>query len=210
MRTVANDIPAGGKAEILLDSGADSRVLPLSCGHVGHSISLDASSRFVDAQGAPLGVSDKRVAELVLGDVVIKEQFIVAPVTCPIVWLVKLLKAGWEFQQVDGLLHLCQDGHGFPLYYRKNSLYAESVISTQVPNDGGASSSGAVRAIRLNALGNLSPGRNKLTPEVWAIRSNSATCVDATHCPADTLMWMRTTLVEYTSGWDVRVFATNF
>ena len=86
--------------EILLDSGADSSVLPLSCGHVGHSISLDASSRFVDAQGAPLGVSDKRVAELVLGDVAIREQFIVAPVTGPIVCLVKLLKAGWEFQRV--------------------------------------------------------------------------------------------------------------
>ena len=38
------------------------------CDHVGHSISLDASSRFVDAQGSPLGVSDKLVAELVLGD----------------------------------------------------------------------------------------------------------------------------------------------
>ena len=133
----------------------------MSCGHVGHSISLDASSRFVDAQEAPLGVSDKRVAELVLGDVVIREQFIVAPVTGPIVCLVKLLKAGWEFQQVDGVLHLCKDGHGFPLYYRKNSLYAKGVISkvSQVPSDG-STSSGAVRAIRLKALGNLMPGTN--------------------------------------------------
>ena len=204
VRTVAYDFPSGGKVEILLDSGADSSVLPLSCGHVGHSISLDASSRFVDAQGAPLGVSDKRVAELVLGDVVIREQFIVAPVTGPIVCLVKLLKAGWEFQRVDGVLHLCKDGHGFPLYYRKNSLYAEGVISkvSQVPSDGSASS-GAVRAIRLKALGNLRPGWSKLTPDVWAIRSNSATCVDTTYCPADTLMWMRTTLVEYTTGWEV-------
>ncbi len=190
--------------EILLDSGADSSVLPLSCGHVGHSISLDASSRFVDAQGAPLGVSDKRVAELVLGDVVIREQFIVAPVTGPIVCLVKLLKAGWEFQRVDGVLHLRKDGHGFPLYYRRNSLYAEGVISkvSQVPGDGSASS-GAVRAIRLKALGNLRPGWNQLTPDVWAIRSNSATCLDTTYCPADTLIWMRTTLVEYTTGWEV-------
>ena len=64
-----------------------------------------------------------------LGDVVIREQFIVAPVTGPIVCLVKLLKAGWEFQRVDGVLHVCKDGHGFPLCYRKNSLYAEGVIS---------------------------------------------------------------------------------
>ena len=44
--------------------------------------------------------TQSRVAELVLGDVVIREQFIVAPVTGPIVCLVKLLKAGWEFQRM--------------------------------------------------------------------------------------------------------------
>ncbi len=82
---------------------------------------------------------------------IIREQFVVAPVTGPIVCLAKLLKAGWEFQRVDGVLHLCKDGHGFPLSCRKNSLYAEGVISkvSQVPSDGSASSSGAVRAIRL-------------------------------------------------------------
>ncbi len=126
MPAVANGFPAGGKVEILWDSGVHSNILPLSCGHVGHAICLDASSRFVDAQGAPLGVSDKRVAELVIGDAVIGEQFIVAPVTGPIVCLVKLLKAGLEFQRIDGvLLYLCKDGHGFPVYYRKNSLYNE-------------------------------------------------------------------------------------
>lgn len=77
---------------------------------------IDKSSHFVDAQGSPLGVTDKRVAELTLGNnVVIKEQFIVAPVTGPIVCLVKLRKAGWDLQRVDGVLHLCKDGHGFPL-----------------------------------------------------------------------------------------------
>ena len=211
VRAVSYDFPAGGKVEILLDSGADSSVLPLSCGHVGHSVSLDATSRFVDAQGAPLGVSDKRVAELILGDdVIIKEQFIVAPVTGPIVCLVKLLKAGWEFRRVDGVLRLCKDGYSFPLYYRKNSLYTEGVISkvSEVQSSDSASSNcGAVRAIKLKALASLMPGWNQLTPDVWAIRSNSPTCVDTTYCPAQTLMWMRTTLVEYTSGWEVYEFS---
>ncbi len=70
-------------------------------------------------------------------------------------------------------------------------------------NDDSAPSSGAVRTTRLKALGNLVPGCNKLTPDVGAIRSNGATCVDTTYCPADTLMWMRITLVEYTSGREV-------
>ena len=143
---------AGEPVEILLDSGADASVLPLSCGDVGHSMAIDQSSHFVDAQGTPLGVTDKRVAELTLGNnIVIKEQFIVAPVTGPIVCLVKLLKAGWDFQRVDGVLHLCKDGHGFPLYYRKNSLYTQGVISkvSEVDTSDKAVVVESVNAIRL-------------------------------------------------------------
>ena len=63
-----SDFRAGETVEILLDSGADASVLPLSCGDVGHSMAIDQSSHFVDAQRAPLGVTDKRVAELTLGN----------------------------------------------------------------------------------------------------------------------------------------------
>ena len=205
-----SDFRAGETVEILLDSGADASVLPLSCGDVGHSMAIDQSSHFVDAQGAPLGVTDKRVAELTLGNnIVIKEQFIVAPVTGPIVCLVKLLKAGWDFQRVDGVLHLCKDGHGFPLYYRKNSLYTEGVIS-KVSELGTIDRSDVVNsvdAIRLTGLSGLVPGWNKLNDDVWALRSNSPQCVDTTLCPAETLMWLRTTLVKYVHGWEVYEYA---
>ena len=36
-----NDFRSGEKVEILPDSGADSSVLPLSCGHMGHSMAID-------------------------------------------------------------------------------------------------------------------------------------------------------------------------
>ena len=205
-----SDFRAGELVEILLDSGADASVLPLSYGDAGHSMAIDQSSHFVDAQGAPLGVTDKRVAELTLGNnIVIKEQFIVAPVTGPIVCLVKLLKAGWDFQRVDGVLHLCKDGHGFPLYYRKNSLYTEGVIS-KVSELGTIDRSdvvNSVNAIRLTGLSGLVPGWNKLNDDVWALRSNSPQCVDTTLCPAETLMWLRTTLVKYVHGWEVYEYA---
>ena len=201
---------AGEPVEILLDSGADASVLPLSCGDVGHSMAIDQSSHFVDAQGTPLGVTDKRVAELTLGNnIVIKEQFIVAPVTGPIVCLVKLLKAGWDFQRVDGVLHLCKDGHGFPLYYRKNSLYTQGVISkvSEVETNDKAVVVESVNAIRLTGLSGLVPGWNKLNDDVWALRSNSPQCVDTTLCPSAVLMWLRTTLVKYMHGWEVYEYA---
>ena len=72
----------GRTVEILLDSGADSSVLPLDCANVGHALAVDQSSKFVDAQGAPIQQQGRRIAEVCLGsDVVIKEQFMVAAVT---------------------------------------------------------------------------------------------------------------------------------
>ena len=75
----------------------------------------------------------------------------------------KLLKAGWDFQRVDGVLHLCKDGHGFPLYYRKNSLYTEGVISkvSELGTSGKSVVVESVNAIRLTGLSGLVPGWNK-------------------------------------------------
>ncbi len=51
------------------------------------------------------------------------------------------------------------------------------------------------------------PGWNKLNDDVWALRSNGPCCVDTTLCPAETLMWLRTTLVKYLHGWEVYEYA---
>ena len=212
VRTVSSQHGPGAMVEILLDSGADSSVLPLDCEHLGESVDVDSAVHFVDAQGSPLGVKGKRVAELTLGhDIIIREQFIVAPVTGPIVCLVRLLKSGWEFSTIDGILHLCKDGHGFPVYFTKNSMYTQGIISkvselgVDEPNVGSSSS---INAIRLTSLANLQRGWNRLTEDVWALESFSATCVDTTLCPAPFLLWLRTTLVEYGStGWEVVEYA---
>ena len=65
----------------------------------------------------------------------------------------------------------------------------------------------SVNAIRLTGLSGLVPGWNKLNDDVWALRSNSPQCVDTTLCPAETLMWLRTTLVKYMHGWEVYEYA---
>ncbi len=76
----------------LLDSGADSSVLPLDCANLGHAVQVDPSSKFVDAQGAPIQQRGRRrVAEVCFGsDVIIKEQFMVASVTGPIICMGRL------------------------------------------------------------------------------------------------------------------------
>ena len=190
----------GRTVEILLDSGADSSVLPLDCANVGHALAVDQSSKFVDAQGAPIQQQGRRIAEVCLGsDVVIKEQFMVAAVTGPIICLGRLLRSGWDFSRINGELHLCKDGYSFATYYRKNSLYTQGVISkisdmTETVNESGSQS---INAIRLTSLRNLSPGWNKFDEDLWAIQTYSPTCIDTTLCPASTLMWLRTVLVEY-------------
>ena len=54
VRAIPLNRDGGRVVEILLDSGADSSVLPLDCANLGYALAVDQSSRFVDAQGAPI------------------------------------------------------------------------------------------------------------------------------------------------------------
>ena len=97
VRAIPLNRHGGRVVEILLDSGADSSVLPLDCANLGHALAVDQSSRFV-AQGAPIQQQGRRIAEVCLGnDVILKEQFMVAAVTGPIICLGRLLRSGWDF-----------------------------------------------------------------------------------------------------------------
>ena len=93
---------------------------------------------------------------------------------------------------------MVMDFHGFRLYYPKNSLFTEGVISkvSEIEKAARPMVVESVNAIRLTGLTNLLPGWNKLNDDAWALRSNSPCCVDTTLCPAETLMRLRTTLVK--------------
>ena len=62
-----------GVADIVLDSGADVRALPLSYAGVGVPASNDGAT-FVDAQGNALVIDSTRLAKVRLGDVVSKRS----------------------------------------------------------------------------------------------------------------------------------------
>ena len=67
----------------------------------------------------------------------------------------------------------------------------------------------ALRAVQLGymALRSLAPGKNRINPHLYAIKTNRPEHVDATLAPSDELMWLRSTLVfREGSGREVNEF----
>ena len=192
--------------DVILDSGADTSVLPLHFSDVGQQCA-SPSTTFVDAQGCPLAVSTTRVATLQFGNVAFKEKFIVADVTMPLIALGHIIKSGWSLIQGDAGPCLVKGNNTIPVHYRNNSLCARgaiSMVSEVKPED----ALPAVRVVQLGiVLRTLAGGWNKLSPHLFAIRTTLPKYVDTTMAPADELMWLRTTLVcRDGSGWEVMEF----
>ena len=192
--------------DVILDSGADTSVLPLHFSDVGQQCA-SPSTTFVDAQGCPLAVSTTRVATLQFGNVAFKEKFIVADVTMPLIALGHIIKSGWSLIQGDAGACLVNGNNTIPVHYRNNSLCARgaiSMVSEVKPED----ALPAVRVVQLGiVLRTLAGGWNKLSPHLFAIRTTLPKYVDTTMAPADELMWLRTTLVcRDGSGWEVMEF----
>ena len=109
--------------DVILDSGADTSVLPLCFGDLGEACA-DPSSTYVDAQGCPLAVESTRVATLQLGDIAFKEKFIVADVMTPLVALGHIIRAGWNLVQGENGPCLVKGSKCIQVHYRHNSLCA--------------------------------------------------------------------------------------
>ena len=192
--------------DVILDSGADTSVLPLHFSDVGQQCA-SPSTTFVDAQGCPLAVSTTRVATLQFGNVAFKEKFIVADVTMPLIALGHIIKSGWSLIQGDAGPCLVKGNNTIPVHYRNNSLCARSafsMVSEVKPEDALPS----VRVVQLGiVLRTLAGDWNKLSPHLFAIRTTLPKYVDTTMAPADELMWLRTTLVcRDGSGWELMEF----
>jgi hypothetical protein len=86
--------------KIILDSGADGSALPLAYARAGVATTSDEKLRFVDAQGCALNISSTRLATVDFGGFSLKEEFIVASITSPLLSLGKLMKHGWSLQKI--------------------------------------------------------------------------------------------------------------
>ena len=114
--------------DVILDSGADTSVLPLRFSYVGESCAAPDTT-FVDAQGTPLSIASTRIATLQFGNVAFKEKFIVADVTTPLVALGHVIRSGWSLIQHDSGPRLVKGSKYIEALYRNNSLCQHEAAS---------------------------------------------------------------------------------
>ena len=126
------------ECDVILDSGADTSALPPKYAAVGvGGPKLDTC--FVDAQGTPLNVQTTRLANIQFGDVIFRERFIMSDVTCPLLSLGNVLRAGWSVVHVDGVPCLTKGDKQIEVLSKNNSLRARGQISVVSELDAAAS-----------------------------------------------------------------------
>ena len=185
--------------EIILDSGADGSALPLEYAEAGVAMTPDDKLRFVDAQGSPLSISSTRLATVDFGDFALKEEFIVASITSPLLSLGKLMKHGWNLQKLGNELHLVKGNKSVPVSFKRNSLCISGNIRML-----GSSTDMHMRAVQLKeSLQRVRTTWTKLTNDCFAIKTYKPMCVDVTLAPASSLLWYRTTLVKRHGKWQL-------
>ena len=114
-----------GEISVILDSGADLSVLPLSYREVGTC--LDTASVLRDAQGRKIQGGKKRHALVVIQDdmgntMCLKDTFALLNVTDPLLAVGKLMKLGWRINGGDNVKLAYKDEFSKSLDFRQNSL----------------------------------------------------------------------------------------
>ncbi|CAE7215048.1 unnamed protein product [Symbiodinium sp. CCMP2456] len=190
--------------DIILDSGADISALPDSYASVGKAAG-SSTQRFVDASGRPLKSKGIRIAEVQIGSLRFKERFLVGGVTCPLLSLGKLYKAGFY------VIPCASSSSGFiltngdvrePVKLKRQSLCATGNVCVlhEQPS-----------AVLRNPLNQLdgSGGWQRIGHRCYALLSFQQSYVDTTLLPLSELLWFRTTLVRRGGEWSLLEFAED-
>jgi hypothetical protein len=158
--------------------------------------------RFVDAQGCPLDISSTRLATVDFGDFSLKEEFIVASITSPLLSLGKLMKHGWNLQKFGDELHLVKGDKAIPVSFKRDSLcISGSIRMVEISSDL------HLRVVHLQTpLQRVKTTWTRLAAECFAIKTYRPVCVDVTLAPASTLLWYRTTLVKRFGRWHLHEY----
>ena len=124
----------------ILDSGSDCSILPLHMAHCGIP-GMKHSTCLRDAQGKVIkGPKEFRDVELHLQDrsgalVKLKERFVVAAVSQPLLSMGKFMKQGWQVTGTHPDLFLAKDDVYLPVCMQKNSLAMDLQIC-RITDDG--------------------------------------------------------------------------
>ena len=197
--------------EIVFDSGADVSALPLRFSHAGTPGYVN-HNKYMDAQGNQIPVNGTRLAKVKFGKITFKENFILSPVTTPLICLGHLLRDGWGISNADGQQWLVKGDLGIPVELRGNSLVGRGricVVQAGMKKEGCIEEDekkecGRVNAlVLLPALQNLMPGWNRINEDLWAMRSTTMQYQDTTVVPADTMLWFRSTLLKVDGRWQL-------
>ena len=193
----------GTAVEIVLDSGADGSVLPMSDASVGKSVLNETSANYVDAQGCPIRIHDVRLAEITLGKVRFKERFLTGNVTTPLLSLGRFFRAGWSIDNRDSL-SLVKGRERIDVGFKRNSLVTTGFIRVISTHDSHVRDDLRIQAVMLSdALSSLGRQWTQLGPDLWGMLSFGNQFVDTTLIPAGELMWRRTTLVKINGVWEL-------
>ena len=157
------------------------------------------TDRVLCIQGSDLSISSTRLATVDFGDFSLKEEFILASITSPLLSLGKLMKHGWNLQKIDNNLHLVKAEKAIPVSFKRNSLCISGNI--RMLEDSGKLH---LRAVQLrDSLQRLRTTWTKLGAECYGIKTYKPICVDVTLAPAANMLWYRTTLVKRSGRWQL-------
>ena len=110
-------------------------MLPFSFIGMGEPVQPEDAG-FSDAQEHSLKAFDWRLCTVELGNVRIKERFLVSNVTCPLLASGKLHKAGWGTVNEDnGPVFVHGTEKRIPCWYRHNGLMASAQIRVIAKHD---------------------------------------------------------------------------
>ena len=203
-----------GQEEIVFDSGADVSALPLRFSDVGVPGSPNPNL-YVDAQGNPINVTGTRLARVRFGNVSFRENFIISPVTTPLICMGHLLRAGWGVENDGHRQWLVKGKHFIPVELRGNSVVGRGQICvlqdacadqfSECPQQQSQPDRFHVNAVKLYpVLEMLRPGWNRIHDQMYVLRCNAPQFQDSTLAPSPTeMMWYRTTLALCEGVWNV-------
>ena len=122
-------LASSDSADIILDSGADTSALPLAY-IVGESCSHETIGQdCIDAQGGKLDIRDTRLATVDLANgVVLRERFIIANISCPLLALGHIIRAGWVLQHTNDGICLVKNDRIVNVHFKRNSLCVQGCI----------------------------------------------------------------------------------
>eukprot|EP00439_Symbiodinium_sp_Y106_P057167 s3995_g8.t1 len=125
--------------EVVVDSGADVSVAPVSLIHLGERTER-ANVPMQDAQGKRIYEIDTRILHVAVKtlrgpEVTIREKFSIARIGTVILSMGRLIRAGWELGGAGGWPLLRRGGHEVPIRLKRNTLTVPASISAIFAED---------------------------------------------------------------------------